>query len=232
MTGHPHLGPTGYEALQLLAVCPRVPTDVACQLLGAGHPGSVMQVLARLSKSGFVRTETASPGPLLSARHVRLWSLTGTGRAVLTARGWMTPSDVGPPFGSSDRSRASRRQTGFALLIASYRVLARVVAGVDGPCRVAAWEHPWVRVTEGRGEATRQRHIRLAAAAALVGLRETMTVITRLLIIPDLGTAPVSSYRGVISALLRLREQLVDEARLADRRRAGTRLPGYITPDD
>src|SRR5204862_1451677 len=81
------LGPAGRDALQLLGSCPRIPTDVAFQLLGHGHIGSTRQVLARLRAMGLARMETVTPGTLLSDRTVRLWSLTHAGRQVLAERG-------------------------------------------------------------------------------------------------------------------------------------------------
>src|ERR1700704_2523663 len=85
------IGPSGRTALQLLACCPRIPTDVVGVLLGLGHLDSAAQLLARLRRGGLAQSEAVSPGPLLGSRSVRLWPLTTAGHTILSMRG-LAPS--------------------------------------------------------------------------------------------------------------------------------------------
>src|SRR5712692_8632851 len=160
------IGPSGRTALQLLACCPRVPTDVVGVLLGLGHLDSASQLLARLRKGGLAHSETVRPGPLLGSRSVRLWTLTPAGHAILAMRG-LAPSLEGRgqlPYGPPACWRDPARQHDVPLLIVTYRLLAEFVAGTGHPMRVAAWEHPWIRsVRDARSGRT--RHVRLPAAA-------------------------------------------------------------------
>src|SRR5919202_6591216 len=81
------VGPSGRAALQLLACCPRLPTDVVGALMGMRHTRSGAQLLLRLRTAGLVRFEMARTGPLVGSRGVRLWRLTPAGRAFLDRRG-------------------------------------------------------------------------------------------------------------------------------------------------
>jgi hypothetical protein len=127
------LGPSGRAALQLLAYCPRIPTDVVGVLLGLGHASSAAQLLARLQNADLVHGETAKPGPLLGIRSVRLWSLSAVGRTIVLARGiGLIPKDQArPPFGGPHTSRDPRRQPDVPLLIVAYRLLGVVVSGLN-----------------------------------------------------------------------------------------------------
>src|SRR5438552_18792200 len=75
------------EALRVLACCPGVPTDVFAQLIGAGHPVSAYQLLARLRARGMATSKHAILGPLLGSRICNLWSLTHHGEAIVLAEG-------------------------------------------------------------------------------------------------------------------------------------------------
>src|ERR1700674_3931005 len=85
------IGPSGRAALQLLACCPRIPTDVLGLVLGMRHTGSAAQLLARLRAGSLVRCERVRPGPVVGSRSVRLWTLTSAGQAIATLRG-LAPS--------------------------------------------------------------------------------------------------------------------------------------------
>jgi len=199
------VGPAGREVLQLIAVCPRIPTDVACRLLSTRLPASTMQVLTRLRASGLVRTETVSPGPLIAERGLRLWSLTSKGEAVVAA----TPTIAirnSLPYGPPERPRDPRRQLSAALQIAAFRLLVALLARIERPSRIAAWEHPWIRKTHEPTHAGSHREVRLPAAAVIVDGKEPSRLIARLLLLPDLGTAPVNGYRRVIRGVLSLRD--------------------------
>jgi len=204
------LGPSGRAALQLLACCPRIPTDVVAVLLGMRHTSSAAQLLLRLQNADLVHAETAKPGPLLGIRSVRLWSLSAVGRTILLARGVgpMPKDQARLPYGGPDRPRDPRRQPDVPLLIAAYRLLGVVVSGLNKRVRVVAWEHPWVRSFRPAGQ-TRQRHARLPAAAVLVPNGESGTAYShvQVLLLPDLGTAPIARHRPLVRALLELRQE-------------------------
>ena len=204
------LGPSGRAALQLLACCPRIPTDVVAILLGMRHTSSAAQLLLRLQNADLVHAETAKPGPLLGIRSVRLWSLTAVGRTIALARGIgpMPKDQARFSYGGPHKSRDPRRQPDVPLLIVAYRLLGVVAKGLNQPVRVVAWEHPWIRSFRPAGQ-TRLRHARLPAAAALVpdGGSGTAYGCVQALLLPDLGTAPVARHRPLVRTLLELRQE-------------------------
>jgi hypothetical protein len=107
------------------------------------------------------------------------------------------------PFGQRERWRDPARQRGIPLMVACYRLLAEVANGLLRPVRVSAWEHPWVR-RFAPTDSARMRRVRLPAAAALRtgGAGDARL---RVLLLPDLGTTPLASYRPTLRALHDLR---------------------------
>src|SRR5579871_5046072 len=77
------VGPSACAALQLLAYCPGLPTDVVAGLLRMRHTRSAAQLLLRLRTAGLVHFRPLRPGPLVGSRTLRLWTLTPAGRAFL-----------------------------------------------------------------------------------------------------------------------------------------------------
>ena len=213
-------GPSGRAALQLLACCPRIPTDVVGVLMGMRHTTSASQLLVRLQTAGLVHAEKVSPGPLLGVRSVRLWSLSALGRIVVRdgSEDLTTIEGAGLAYGGPHRRRDPRRQPDVPLLIVAYRLLAVVVAGLEPRMRVVGWEHPWVRSFQPRHQ-TRLRHARLpaAAAAALLPVGEGAgqdASHIQVLLLPDLGTVPVAHHRDVLRTLLEFATALVCHVRL------------------
>ena len=141
------IGPSGRAALQLLACCPRMPTHVVGVLLGHRQAVTTAQLLARLRRAGLAQDQASRLGPLLGSRPVRLWTLTAEGRAFVASRGSASPpEDAGQmQYGEPERWRDPARQRDVPLLVACYRLLARVATGLDRPVHVSAWEHPWIR---------------------------------------------------------------------------------------
>lgn len=203
------LGPSGRAALHLLACCPRVPTDVVASLLRLRHARSAAQLLLRLRIAGLTDYETVRPGPLVGSGSVRLWTLTPAGHAVLGARRLAPPAEARSrlPHGAPAKCRDVARQGGVPMLVATYRLLAGVVGGLDQAVRISAWEHPWIRTLRQTGTG-RARQVRLPAAAALVhGTQDADGgALQRLLLLPDVGTLPVASYRPALRGLIELRE--------------------------
>src|SRR5438270_2396133 len=202
------IGPSGRAALHLLACCPRMPTDVVAVVLGMRHARSAAQLLARLRRARLAQYRVTRLGPLLGSQPVRLWTLTPAGQAVLTGRG-LAPSlqdDARLAYGRPERWRETARQRDVPMLIAAYQLLAEVVGGLPQPVRIVAWEHPWIR-TLPPAEGGRGRRVRLPAAAVLVNRRaDDGRLVLRMLVAPDLGTAPLSSYRPVLRGLIGLRQ--------------------------
>ncbi len=197
------IGPSGRAALQLLACCPRMPTHVVGVLLGHRQAVTTAQLLARLRRAGLAQDQASRLGPLLGSRPVRLWTLTADGRAFVASRG-LAPVMGQMPYGEPERWRDPARQRDVPLLVACYRLLAQVATGLDRPVRLFVWEHPWIRTitpTEGDGK----RRVRLPAAAMLQSRQTDSGQPLRLLLLPDVGTAPLSSYRLTLQALNELR---------------------------
>jgi hypothetical protein len=96
------------------------------------------------------------------------------------------------------------RQRSTPILVSSYRLLAQIVRGIDRPVTVAAWEHPWIR-TLAHTETGRARQVRLVAAAVLIQTNPEGEHSQGLLLLPDLGTLPVASYRPMLRRLVELR---------------------------
>src|SRR5438552_9946591 len=128
------------EALRVLACCPGVPTDVFAQLIGAGHPVSAYQLLARLRARGMA---TSKHAVLLGSRICNLWSLTHHGEAIVLAEGVASADRE-----VRDAGRARRRKAATVEVVASYRALAGIVAhegASGGTVRVLCWAAPWMR---------------------------------------------------------------------------------------
>jgi Replication-relaxation len=199
-----HIGPSGRAALHLLVCCPRMPTDVVAVMLRMRHARSAAQLLARLRGVGLAQYQIARLGPLLGSKPLRLWTLTPAGRAVLDGRGLALAlmDDARLPYGNPERWPETARQRDLPMLVAAYRLLAEVVGNLPGRVRMVAWEHPWVRMLRP-GEGGRGRHVRLPAAVVLI---DACGLALRLVLVPDLGTAPLSSYRAALRGLIELRQ--------------------------
>jgi hypothetical protein len=109
------------------------------------------------------------------------------------------------PYGRPKRWRDPARQRDVPLLIVAYRLLAMVVSGLDKPMRITAWEHPWIRTRESAHG--RRRQVRLSAAAVLVHRKGPGGPPLKLLLLPDVGTVPVASYRPLARGLIELRQE-------------------------
>jgi hypothetical protein len=206
------IGPAGRAALHLLACCPRMPTDVMAVLLGHRQRVTTAQLLARLRLARLAGYEGVELGPLLGSGPARLWSLTKAGRALIAGRGTATPNAVAPEtcYGEPERWHDPAGGRGIPLLVACYRLLARVAGSLVGPVRVCSWEHPWIR-TLAPPDGARRRHVRLPAAAVLQTQETDGGHWRAVLLLPDLGTAPLHSYRASLRALIDLRRLLLTD---------------------
>jgi hypothetical protein len=149
------------EALRVLACCPGVPTDVFAQLIGAGHPVSAYQLLARLRDRGLATSKQAVLGPLLGSRICNLWSLTQHGHAIVLAEGVASVDR-----GVCNAGRERKRKAATVEVVASYRALAGLVAHEvvsGGAVRVLCWASPWMRSFQ-KPNTARISHVRLSGA--------------------------------------------------------------------
>jgi len=183
-----------------------MPADVVRVLLGHRHVASTVQVLARLRQAGLASDQLARLGVLVGSRRTRLWTLTAAGRQFIASSAAQSSAaeQVLMRYGEMERCRDPVRQHDLPLLVACYRLLAAVASRLEQPVRVCAFEHPWLR-TIGPMEGKPGRRVRVPAAAVLHGRQPDGEASVALLLVPDLGTAPLSSYRPMLQALIELR---------------------------
>ncbi len=202
-------------ALRLLETCPLVPVDAFVHLAGLTSASGAYKQLANLRRAGLAEVQRVDLGYLLGERPLGLWKITKRGGLALQATRVDGPCDhVGEGRRSPDvaRSHAWRgtRGTNLTLLVAAYRLLALLVAerAADGAnVDVGRWEQPWVRHVWSPQRLKLVR-VELPAGAELIP-RDAVSkrVIRKLpfvLLIPDLGTAPVARYREMLRRLIAL----------------------------
>jgi Replication-relaxation len=183
-----------------------MPSEVISTLLGHRRIVSTRQLLARLRRAGLVTDQLAGLGPLVGSA-VRLWTLTTAGRAFIAdSKTEVSTSALEADWygGLTTRRRDPARQRDIPLLVACYRLLDLVASGLEQPVRVYAFEHPWIRCIAST-DGTRMRRVRAPAAAILHTPTPEDRPSVALLLVPDLGTAPLSSYRPMLHALLESR---------------------------
>jgi hypothetical protein len=189
-----------------------MPTDVVGVLLGHRAPVTTAQLLNRLLRGGLVRYTSARLGVLLGSRPVRLWILTAAGRAFLDRRSPMPQVDARQllAYRETEVWRDPARARDVHMQVACYRLLAHMATALARPVQVGAWEHPWVRTipaTNGQ----RSRNARLPAAATLLPASPPGRLPVRLLLLPDIGTAPLSGYRRTLQQLLAFRRTVPND---------------------
>jgi hypothetical protein len=198
-------------ALATLERCPHVPVDVVACLLGVHSKAAAYQLLARLRYAGLAQVQPVELGHVLGGRRIGLWSITQIGRQHLHRGQGVThrPGNAASIYGLSSRQRDNSRPADYALLASSYRLLAAFLAeqAASGPVGVLAWEFRWRRQAEDKLSG-RSVRVELPAAASLAphSGKPGWTV----LLLPDLGTAPVTHYRGLVRRLLLLRSAAND----------------------
>jgi hypothetical protein len=202
------LGVRTAAALVTLDRCPYLPADVLACLLGLPSRTAAHQLLARLARIGLAEARAVELGHVRGGRPIGLWSLTKQGRQWLRQQ----PSRSGGPvrsvaaYGVLTRPLARARPTDLPLLVSTYRLLAAFVAeqASSQPIRVVAWEYHWRRTCQQvRAMSRRSITVELPGAADLAPFSRKPGY--SVLLLPDLGTAPIGRYRALVRRLLELR---------------------------
>jgi hypothetical protein len=195
-----------------------VPVDAFVHLAPLSSLSSAYQQLARLQHAGLAVVRRVDPGYLIGERPVGCWLITDRGRQVLgladeLGQGEKEIRPRRPACAGGPLKRQRPGDTDAPLLMATYRILAALVLDYRAGGQVVEvqeWEWPWVR--EARSAADEMLRVKMPAGA-LLSVREAALDsdqlrehLTRVLFVPDLGTAPVARYRKMLGRLLALRE--------------------------
>jgi hypothetical protein len=178
----PRVGPSGRDLLELLALCPCMPTRWVNVMLGHRNLASTRQLLARLAAARLVACDQAG-------RQGRVWSLAGPQSQADGITLGLADTRTAVPLWPR-RTSATRRVQPTPATMTSYRALAAAAAASASPTRpvLVAWEQPWRRRLEL--PSGRRVWVRMPAAALLRLGDESRS----LLLLPDPGTRPVASH--------------------------------------
>ena len=121
-----------------------------------------------------------------------------------------------PPFSAA--GAVAHRSSNLTSRVAAYRLLAYVVAQSRREGQIldlCAWEHPWVRIVSGPdGDRVRVQLPAVATLALRAICEESATAggdrIT-IVLVPDLGAAPVMRHREMLRRLLAYQEALDED---------------------
>src|SRR5258708_11649711 len=213
-------------ALRLLEICPLVPVDAFVHLVGLSSQTSAYQQLARLKRAGLAEIRRAHLGYLIGERRVGLWKITDEGRQALRAAGvhLVAPEvgAIGRPFQRGVLHRAPRNcDSDLPRLVAAYRVLSWLVAeraAAGQPVDVRSWESPCAREV-WCAQQKEALHVTLPTGAALVprAAQAEPTIVSgqhvTVLLVCDLGTAPVVRYPEMLRRLLALCEGQLEDGK-------------------
>ena len=201
------LGRSTTEALRVLNLCPSLPADTFRHVLHLRSAGGAYKLLGKLKQAGLAEMERVEVGYLLADRPLGLWSLTELGRRATasaqqtrTGRRSCAADSTSSVLGARSRRRT---RTNFTLMVAAYRLLAFLLTEryLEGQqTELCAWEQPWFRRL-WLAEQDEDLRVQLAAGAVFeTRVRKTDqgnadNERTSILLVPDLGTAPVASER-------------------------------------
>jgi len=196
------LRPGALRALRVLEVCSMLPADAFGPIVGLASQSGAYKQLARLRSGGLADVRDEDLGFLFGGRRCGLWSITDLGHRMLNCA--RERDGVNWPPESAAQSLPKRQ---LPLRVASYWLLAwfMVEAREHGQAvAVQAWECPWVSEFQP-AEDERCVRVRLPAAAYIVwedAPHPEPSSGRRLLLLPDLGTAPVARYREMLRRVL------------------------------
>jgi hypothetical protein len=206
------IGAQTVVALATLERCPHLPADVLACLLGLRSRAAAYQLLARLARARLAEARPVELGHVIRGRPLRLWSLTEQGRQQLheQPRPWGGPVTAVAAYGQRTGPLARPRPTDLPLLVGTYRLLAALVAEQAAPAvRVLAWEYRWRRTCQQVGAMGRR-----SVAVELPGAADLAPYSGKpgrsVLLLPDLGTAPIGRHRALVRRLLELRTAASD----------------------
>jgi hypothetical protein len=203
-------GRSAMAAMQVLAMCPLLPADAFRHLAGFRSIGGAYRRLEKRRRAGLAEIERAELGYLLADRPVGLWSITERGQRLfdeVSCADRRAPDFRGP-------CTPVRGEPSLTSRVAAYRLLAFFVAECNADGRkveLCAWEHPWVRTVRVPEQGNSLR-VQLPAGAVLAdgemggecagpaGVR--MSVV----LVPDLGAAPVTRHGETLRRLFAYRE--------------------------
>lgn len=191
------------RGLEVLAKCPLVPVEAFGPLSGLDSQKATYKLLAYLRSAGLAEVHNVDLGVLLGNRRRRLWCITEQGRsALLDAPGGDRAGRSAHPT-----RRTRRLSNSLSLRVACYWLLAFSLSErrkQGTVLTVQGWEYPWVRVVRAE-EGGAHARIKLPAAA-YIGPN------TRVLLLPDFGTAPVARFRETVRRLVRYGDQIKGSA--------------------
>ena len=216
------------RALSVLDMCPMVPVDAFVHLVGLTSQSSAYQQLARLRDAGLAEARRVDPGYLVGERRLGCWMITDRGRQTLGLAAWPRPvrqeaivREGRGARGAHGLARISEHD--LPLLIATYRLLAAVV--VERSARghaveITSFEWPWVRGWWSVAD-DKLLQVNVRAGVILTACEEGIAPgppreqLAHVLLVPDLGTAPIARYREMLRRLLAFRNHVSGD-RLAD----------------
>jgi hypothetical protein len=187
-----------------------LPADAFGPMVGLASGSGAYKQLARLRSQGLADVRDEDLGFLFGDRRRGLWSLTDLGRRAL----WDL-SERPDPDGLVRDTRQQQRLPirHLPLRVACYRLLAWfLVQGREqgNAYVVQGWESPWVGEFQP-AEHDRPVRAKLPAAAYVISQSEphpSLSSSRRLLLLPDLGTAPVARHGEVVRRLIIHNEQV------------------------
>ncbi|HYW87490.1 MAG TPA: hypothetical protein VFB50_06960, partial [Chloroflexota bacterium] len=203
-------GRSAMAAMQILAMCPLLPVDAFRHLAGFQSIGGAYRRLETLRRTGLAEMERGELGYLLAERPLGLWSITERGQRLCDEVGCADRLASDP----RDSRAPAHGQPNLTTRVAAYRLLAFLVAECNADGRkveLCAWEQPWVR-TVWDPEQRNPLRIQLPAGAVLggevVGGECGRPAGGRIcvVLVPDLGAAPVTRHREMLRRLLAYRE--------------------------
>jgi len=191
------------RALAVLDACPMLPVDAFAPMVGLASRSGAYQQLARLRSRGLAEVRREDLGFVVGA-HRGLWSITELGSRVLRDA---------TPLGKRDRpdnvTRLRKRLVNrhLPLRVACYRLLAWFLVEERAQGNVLAtrgWE--WSRGSEFRltehGSSVRVRLPAAAHVSSPDGTHPILSSSRRVLLLPDLGTAPVARYGELLRRVI------------------------------
>jgi hypothetical protein len=202
-------GRSGMAALRILDMCPLLPVDAFRHIAGFRSIGGAYRRLEKLRRAGLAEMERAELGYLLADGPLGLWSITEHGQRLFGEVSCAHRRALDP----RGPRKPPRGEPSLTTRVAAYRLLAFLVAegNADGrKVELCAWEHPWVR-TVCSPEQRNPLRVQLPAGAVLAGgemggecARPAGRI--RVVLVPDLGAAPITRYREMLRRLNAYRE--------------------------